>query len=46
MITSPLHELATKVLEAWDAGDTQHLRLLMELLRHELKDEAGKGESA
>lgn len=33
---STLHEIATKIVAAWDAGDKQHLRLLMELLRHAL----------
>lgn len=34
---STLHDIATKIVAAWDAGDKQHLRLLMELLRHALE---------
>lgn len=33
---STLHDIATKIVAAWDAGYKQHLRLLMELLRHAL----------
>lgn len=36
---STLHEIATKIVAAWDAGDKQHLRLLMELLRHALEQQ-------
>lgn len=36
---STLHDIATKTVAAWDAGDEQYLRLLMELLRHALEQQ-------